>query len=87
MARRIFSFLAIPSLTLASADEGANTVPTEKTTTEKGKRRIRREMLSQYEMSFVQTAVGMSAQRTTSEPLSRLSVARDRADRLFYGGK
>lgn len=51
MALRIFSFLAIPSLTLASADEGAHTAPTEKTTTEKGKRRIRREV-SPYEMSL-----------------------------------
>ena len=44
-------------------------MPTEKMTTEKGKRRIRREMLSPYEMSLVQTAFGMSAQHTTSEPL------------------
>ena len=36
-------------------------MPTEKATTEKGKPRIRREMLSPYEMSLVQTAFGMSA--------------------------
>ena len=61
--------LPSPSATLAAPDEGAQTVPTEKMTTEKGKRRIRREMLSPYEMSLVQTAFGMSAQHTTSEPL------------------
>jgi hypothetical protein len=61
--------LPSPSATLAAPDEGAQTVPTEKATTEKGKRRIRREMLSPYEMSLVQTAFGMSAQHTTSEPL------------------
>ncbi len=74
MALRIFSFLAIPSLTLASADEGAHTVLREKTTTEKGKRRIRREMLSPYEMSLVQTAFGMHAQHTTSELLREALV-------------
>ena len=61
--------LPSPSATLAAPDEGAQTVRTEKMTTEKGKRRIRREMLSPYEMSLVQTAFGMSAQHTTSEPL------------------
>ena len=49
-------------------------MPTEKATTEKGKRRIRREMLSPYEMSLVQTAFGMSAQHTTSEPLREALV-------------
>jgi len=49
-------------------------VPTEKPTTEKGKRRIRRETLSPYEMSLVQTAFGMSAQHTTSEPLREALV-------------
>ena len=67
-------FLAVPSVTLASADEGAQTVPTEKATTEKGKPRIRREMLSPYEMSLVQTAFGISAQYTTSEPLREALV-------------
>ena len=38
-------------------------------TTENGKPRIRRETLSTYEMSLVQTAFGISAQHTTSEPL------------------
>ena len=49
-------------------------MPTEKATTEKGKRRIRREMLSPYEMSLVQTAFGMCAQHTTSEPLREAFV-------------
>ena len=44
-------------------------VPREKTTTEMGKRRIRREMGSPYEMSLVQTAFGMCAQHSTSQPL------------------
>jgi hypothetical protein len=48
--------------------------PTEKAGTKKGKRRIRREMLSPYEMSFVQTALGMHAQYTTSEPLREAFV-------------
>jgi hypothetical protein len=60
--------LPSPWATLAAPDEGAQTVP-EEITSEKGKRRIRREMLSPYEMSLVQTAFGMSAQHTTSEPL------------------
>ncbi len=42
---------------------------TEIATTEKGKRRIRREMLSPHEMSLVQTVFGMCAKHTTSEPL------------------
>src|SRR5271166_1673743 len=63
------SSLPSPSATLAAPDEGAQTVPTEKAMTEKGKRRIRREILPPYEMSLVQTAFGMSAQHTTSEPL------------------
>jgi hypothetical protein len=58
------SSLPSPSATLAAPDEGAQRV-----TTEKGKRRIRREILSPYEMSLIQTAFGMSAQHTTSEPL------------------
>ena len=66
------SSLPSPSATLVAPDEGALTVPTEKMTPEKGKRRIRREMLSPYEMSLVQTAFGMSAQHTTSEPLREL---------------
>ena len=74
MALRILSSLPSPSVTLAAPDEGAQTVPTEKVTTEKGKRRIRREMLSPYEMSLVQTAFGMSAQHTTSEPLREALV-------------
>ncbi len=41
---------------------------------EKGKPRIRREMLSPYEMSLVQTAFGMSAQHTTSEALREALV-------------
>ena len=49
-------------------------MPTEKATTEKGKRRIRREILPPYEMSLVQTAFGMSAQHTTSEPLREALV-------------
>ncbi len=49
-------------------------MPTEKATTEKVKRRIRREILSPYEMSLVQTAFGMSAQHTTSEPLREALV-------------
>ena len=49
-------------------------MPTEKMTTEKRKRRIRREMLSSYEMSLVQTAFGMSTQHTTSEPLREALV-------------
>ena len=49
-------------------------MPTEKTRTEKGKRRIRREILSSYEMSLIQTAFGMSAQHTTSEPLREALV-------------
>ncbi len=49
-------------------------MPTEKTTTEKRKRRIRREMLSPYEMSLVQTAFGMCAQHTTSESLREAFV-------------
>jgi hypothetical protein len=60
--------LSSPSATLATPDEGARTVPTEKATTENGER-IRRQILSPYEMSLVQTAFGMSAQHTTSEPL------------------
>ena len=44
-------------------------MPTERVTTEKGKRRIRREMLSPYDMILVQTAFVMCAQHTTSEPL------------------
>ena len=43
-------------------------MPTEKATTEKGKRKIRREMLTPYQMSLVQTAFGVSSS-TTSEPL------------------
>lgn len=74
MALRILSSLPSPSATLAASDEGAQTVPTEKMTTEKRKRRIRREMLSPYEMSLVQTAFGMSAQHTTSEPLREALV-------------
>ncbi len=49
-------------------------MPTEKATTEKGKPRIRREMLSPYEMSLVQTAFGMCAQHTTSEALREAFV-------------
>ena len=54
-------------------------MPTEKMTTEKGKRRIRRETLSPYEMSLVQTAFGISAQHTTSEPL-RYGVGQNRQE-------
>jgi hypothetical protein len=46
-------------------------VPAENVTTEKGKPRIRREILSPYEMSLVQTAFGVSAQHITSEPLRK----------------
>ena len=49
-------------------------MPTEKATTERGKPRIRRETLSPYEMSLVQTAFGMSAKHTTSEPLRKALV-------------
>ncbi len=49
-------------------------MPMDKATTENGKPRIRREMLSPYEMSLVQTAFGMSAQHTTSEPLREALV-------------
>ncbi len=42
--------------------------------TEKGKPRIRLEMLSPNEMSFIQTAFGMHAQHTTSEPLREAFV-------------
>ncbi len=73
-ALRLCLFLAIPSVKLAAPDDGAQTVPTAKMTTENGKRRIRREMLSPYEMSLVQTAFGMSAQHTTSEPLREALV-------------
>jgi hypothetical protein len=73
-ALRLCLFLVIPSVKLAAPDEGAQTVPTAKMTTENGKRRIRREMLSPYEMSLVQTAFGMSAQHTTSEPLREALV-------------
>jgi hypothetical protein len=73
-AVRLFLLLASPSATLAAPDEGTQTVPTEKATTGKGKRRIRREILSPYEMSLVQTAFGMSAQHTTSEPLREALV-------------
>jgi hypothetical protein len=66
--------LRSPSATLAAPDEGALTVPTGKATTEEGRRRIRRESLSSYEMSLVQTAFGMSAQHTTSEPLREALV-------------
>jgi len=48
--------------------------PTERATTEKGKPRIRREMLSPYETSLVQTAYGMRSQHTTSEPLREVLV-------------
>jgi hypothetical protein len=68
------SSLPSPSATLAEPGEGAQMVPTEKATTGKGKRRIRREILSPYEMSLVQTAFGMSAQHTTSEPLREALV-------------
>jgi hypothetical protein len=47
------SSLPSPSATLAATDEGAQTVTTEKATTEKWKLRVRREMLSPYEMSLV----------------------------------
>lgn len=60
---------SLPLRRWLAPDEATETVPTEKVTTEKGKRRIRRETLSPYEMSLVQTAFGISAQRTTSEPL------------------
>ena len=59
---------------LAAPDAGAQTAPTEKATTEKRKRRIRREMLSPYEMSLVQTAFGCAQQHTTSEPLREAFV-------------
>ncbi len=49
-------------------------MPTEKATTEKRKRRFRREMLSSCEMSLVQTAFGMCAQHTTSESLREAFV-------------
>ncbi len=75
LTRYVFvSSLPSPSATFAAPDEGAQTVPTEKATTEKGKRRVRREMLSPYEMSLVQTAFGMSEQHTTSEPLREALV-------------
>ena len=73
MALRIHSSLPSPSATLAAPDEGVQTAPTEKAPTEKGKRRIRREV-SPYEMSFIQTAFGMHAQHTTSEPLREAFV-------------
>jgi hypothetical protein len=47
------SSLPSPSATLAATNEGAQTVTTEKATTEKWKLRVRREMLSPYEMSLV----------------------------------
>ena len=50
------------------------TAPTEKATTEKRKRRTGCEMLSPYEMSLVQTAFGMCAQRTTLELLREAFV-------------
>ena len=80
-------------------------MPTEKLTTEKGKRRIRREMLSPYEMKLGSN--GLRHERTAHDfgavtrgvvqdrqeahehrpydrrGRSRLSVAQDRADRLF----
>jgi len=54
------------------AGRRAQTAPTDKATTENGNWRIRGGMLSLCEMSLVQTAVGMSAQHTTSEPLREL---------------
>ena len=64
-------------------------MPTEKATTEKRKRRIRRVMLSPYEMSLVQTAFGMCAQKTTSEPLRKefVEIAKKltNIDRLIVG--
>ena len=44
---------------------------TAKATSKNGERRIRREMLTPYEMSLVQTAFGVAAECTTSEPSRR----------------
>jgi len=64
-------------------------VPTEKATTEKRKRRIRREMLSPNVMSLVQTAFGVCAQKKTSEPLRKefVEIAKKltNIDRLIVG--
>src|SRR5208283_2987288 len=53
-SRSVFvSSLPSQSATPAAPDEGAQTAPTEKATNEKAKQRIRREMLSPYEMRLV----------------------------------
>jgi hypothetical protein len=61
---------------------------TEKATSKNGERRIRREMLTPYEMSLVRT-FGMAAERTTSETVRRALEKIDKKltniDRMIVG--